>query len=88
MFGTSLTLFVEGGSGMGFFEPQAMVVSSLPNELRIDAAERDIIRRTRGSAAASNRVERSRTPEHTALLEIKAEGQARKIVPDQSSTNQ
>ena len=31
VFGTSLTLLVEGGSGMGFFEPQAMVVSSLPS---------------------------------------------------------
>ena len=28
--GTSLTLFVEGGKGIGFFEPQAMLVISLP----------------------------------------------------------
>ena len=49
-----------------------------PNELRIDAAERDKVKRRRVSAAASIRVERSRTPEDTALLEIKAEGQPEK----------
>jgi hypothetical protein len=52
--------------------------SQTPNELRIDAAERDKVKRRRVSAAASIRVERSRTPEHTALLEIKAEGQPEK----------
>lgn len=31
VFGTSLTLLVGGGSGMGFFEPQAILVSSCPS---------------------------------------------------------
>jgi hypothetical protein len=51
------------------------------NELRIDAAERDKVKKARVSAAASIRVERSRTPEDTTLLEIKAKGLAGKTGP-------
>jgi hypothetical protein len=53
----------------------------LPNELRIDAAERDKVKGRRARAAASIRVERSRTPEDTILLGIKAKGQAGKTGP-------
>jgi hypothetical protein len=53
----------------------------LPNELRIDAAERQ--GQMKGvRAAASIRVERSRTPEHIKLLEIKTQGQGGKSRPN------
>jgi hypothetical protein len=43
-----------------------------PNELRNDAAEMDKVKTEGLCAAASFRVERSRTPENTNQLEIKA----------------
>ena len=43
------------------------------NELRIDAAEMDKVKTEGVCAAASIRVERSRTPEKTNQLEIKAQ---------------
>jgi hypothetical protein len=57
-----------------------------PNELRIDAAEGDKVRRMRVSAAASIRVERSRTLGDKNLLEIKAQVYAGKIQPSPQST--
>jgi hypothetical protein len=49
------------------------MISHASNELRNDAAERDKVKKEGASAAASFRVERSRTPEDTTLLEIKAQ---------------
>jgi len=47
--------------------------TGLPNELRIDAARRGKVKRKEASAAASMRVELSRTLETTNQLENKAQ---------------
>jgi hypothetical protein len=52
-----------------------------PNELRIDAAEGGKNQKQGMSAGASIRVERSRTPEDTNQLEIKAQDQAGRVQP-------
>jgi hypothetical protein len=58
-----------------------MISRKPANELRIDAAERAKVRGRRVRAAASIRVERSRPPEHTNLLEIKVQDQAGRDQP-------
>ena len=57
-----------------------------PNELRIDAAERDKVKQAGASAAASIRVELSCTPETTNQLEIKAQVYAGKAQPSRESS--
>jgi hypothetical protein len=63
----------------------------LPNELRIDAAETEKIKTEVECAAASIRVERSRTLENTTPpvhLEIRSQAFAGMSQPHRKSTNQ
>jgi len=60
----------------------------MSNELRIDAAEMDKVKKEGVRAAASIRVERSRTPKQTNQLEIKAQVSAGTTQHNHKSTNQ
>jgi hypothetical protein len=58
------------------------------NELRIDAAKNAKVKRRFPGAAASIRVERSRAPEETNQLEIKAQVSAGIAQPKPKSTKE